>query len=46
MKKMLIIGFSIFVIVIAILGIWLMSVQAQNRQLQQVNTQYEYYIRK
>lgn len=45
MKKMLIIGFAILIIVIAVLGIWLINVQAQNRQLQQANVQYEYYIR-
>ncbi len=46
MKKMLIIGFAILIILIAVLGIWLINVQAQNRQLQQANVQYEYYIRK
>ena len=46
MKKVLIIGLAIFIIVIAILCIYLMNVQAQNKQLQQINVQYEQYIRK
>lgn len=45
MKKMLITGAVILIIVIAVLGIWLINIQAQNRQLQQINIEYEHYIR-
>lgn len=44
MKKMLIIGTISFIIVISILTILLMTVKTQNKQLQQINAQYEYYI--
>lgn len=45
MKKMLITWAVILIIVIAVLGIWLINIQAQNRQLQQINIEYEHYIR-
>ena len=45
MKKMLIIVITIFVIVMVMLSIWLVNVQSKNKQLQQINAQYEYYTK-
>ncbi len=46
MKKMLIIVATVFLIVMISLSIFLINIKNKNRQLQQINMQYEQYINK
>lgn len=46
MKKTLIIVGIIFIIIMVLLSIFLINIKNQNRQLQQINSQYEQYINK
>lgn len=46
MKKMLIIVTTVFLVVMIMLSVFLINIKNKNRQLQQINLQYEQYINK